>query len=150
MTLLSGCASMLCGTRQDVAIDSRPRGAEVLVYDSHCEIVLKEQTPCVAKLERSKTAHYIVLIKKEGFAPVQVPLTGKINGAYWANILFGGIGLVIDPMTGAMWTLTPETIDGEVVRENAGFFDHEPGLLICLKEQVPKDLVGYLQPVPDK
>jgi hypothetical protein len=37
-----------------------------------------------------------------------VPLTAKINGWYFGNLLFGGIivgMLIVDPATGAMWTL---------------------------------------------
>src|SRR2546426_995337 len=97
LALLSGCASVICGPKQAVAIDSKPHGAEVLVYDSHCDVVFQETTPCVLKLARRTAdydkANYVVLIKKEGFAPVQIALTGEVNKAYFANILFGGLGL---------------------------------------------------------
>src|SRR5262245_16563822 len=110
--LLTGCASIMCGSHQEVPIASGPAGVQVLVYDSRGNIVLDRNTPCTARLPRRtenyEKASYVVLVRKPGYAPVQVPLNGSVNRAYYANILFGGIGLVIDPITGGMWTLSPE------------------------------------------
>ena len=151
VTLFSGCSTFMCGPRQSVAIDSHPRGAEVLVYDSRGEIVLKGTTPCEANLVRrehgyTRAAHYVVLIRKEGYAPVQVPLEGSVNRAYCANILNGGIGYFVDPMTGSMWSLSPGDVDAQLVSENAAFF--RPGsIMICLKEEVPAALTPYLKPL---
>jgi hypothetical protein len=147
--LFTGCASVLCGPTQSVAINSRPPGAEVLVYDSQGEIVLEETTPCVAELKRRnqnfESAGYVVLVRKPGYEPVQVPLTGQLNRAYLANILFGGIGLIVDPLTGSMWTLSPDNVDSTLVNQHAAFF--KEGLLICLEEEVPQDLVSHLKPL---
>src|SRR5438874_3007383 len=91
-TLFTGCASIMCGPKQAVSIDSRPAGAEVLVYDSRGEIIFQEPTPCVTHLARRdhdllQPARYVVLIKKEGYVPVQFPLIGSVNRAYTANLL---------------------------------------------------------------
>ena len=121
-----------------------------MVYDSTGEIVFHKNTPCVAKLSRRDadygSANYVILVRKAGFDDVQVPLSGCVNKAFFANIIFGGLGMVVDPITGAMWTLCPNDVDAKLVQENADFFHHE-GLLICLKEQVPQDLQPLLQPV---
>src|SRR6266550_5949297 len=116
LTLLSGCSSIMCGPKQNVSITSRPPGAEVLVYNSHAEIIFKGATPCVAKLDRRSPdyvagAKYAFVIKKEGYSPVLVPMVGSVNRAYFANIMFGLVGLGIDPLTGSMWTLSPEGAD---------------------------------------
>jgi hypothetical protein len=151
VTLFSGCATFICGPHQSVSIDSHPRGAEVLVYDSRGQIVLKETTPCVAHLIRReqgylRAAHYVILVRKEGYAPVQVPLDGSVNRAYCANVLSAGIGYFVDPMTGSMWTLSPQDVDAKLVTENAAFF--RPGsIMICLKDEAPAALVPYLKPV---
>jgi hypothetical protein len=142
----------MCGPRQSVSIASKPTGAEVLIYDSRGEIVLKDKTPCVAHLSRQAhewvtAANYVVLVRKEGYAPVQVPLTGCVNRAYYANIMFGGVGLIVDPITGSMWSLYPAEVDTKLASENAAFLDHKGGLFICLKEQVPQDLLAYLEPI---
>ncbi len=153
ITLLAGCGSLICGPKQTVNINSKPDGAEVLVYDSYGDIVFRNTTPCVATLDRNTkdygSATYVVLVRKEGFAPVQVSLEGRVNKAYFANILFGGVGLIIDPITGGMWTLSPDKVEPKLVGENEAFFNRKGGLLICLKEQVPQDLWPYLEPVQD-
>jgi hypothetical protein len=148
--LATGCASMICGSQQKVSIASLPPGAEVMVYGDDGSVLLKDTTPCVAKLKRrAKTtlegAQYTVLVRKEGFAPVQVPLEGVVNRAYFINVV-NVVGLFIDPVTGGMWTLSPGNVSAELVKENAAFFNHKDGVLICLKEQAPAALVPYLQP----
>ena len=149
ITMFTGCASIICGKQQSVSIDSKPAGAEVLVYDSNGEIIFQNTTPCVAKLNRKtsdyESADYVVLVRKEGFAPVQVPLTGKLNRAYLANFL-NVIGFAIDPITGALWTLSPDEVSPKLESEQAAFFSNHDGILICLKDQVPQDLVPYLRP----
>lgn len=152
ITLFTGCASVICGPKQVVAIDSRPNGAEVLIYDSRGEIIQQKTTPCKVELSRRAYenfdhAHYVVLIRKEGYAPVQVPIEGIVNRAYFANILCGGIGLIVDPMTGSMWTLTPEKVNPKLASENSAFLNNKDGITVCLKEQVPQALVPYLEPV---
>src|SRR6266851_5507332 len=87
ITLATGCASMICGPKQAVSINTHPTGAEVLIYDSRGEVIFKDSTPCVAKLPRSapetlEAATYTVLLRKDGFAPVQVPIEGLVNRAY--------------------------------------------------------------------
>jgi len=142
----------MCGPRQSVSVESKPTGAEVIIYDSRGEIVLKDKTPCTASLLRQAhewvhAANYVVLVRKEGYAPVQVPLTGCINRAYYANIMNAGIGYIVDPMTGCMWTLYPPDVDTKLANENAAFLNHKGQLFICLKEQVPHDLLSYLEPI---
>lgn len=151
-TLFTGCASIMCGPEQKVSLDSQPRGAEVLIYDANGEIVFQKTTPCVAELPRREhgylhSANYVVLVRKEGFAPVQFPLTGMVNRAYFANILSAGIGYIVDPITGAMWTLDPGQVDAKLVSENAAFFHGGKSLIVCLKEEVPQALTPYLKPL---
>ena len=151
IALLSGCASVICGPKQAVTIDSKPHGAEVLVYDSHCDVIFQKTTPCTAKLPRRTpdydAANYVILIKKEGYAPVQIPLTGQVNKAYFANILFGGLGMAIDPITGGMWTLSPDSVDSSSVTENAA--TDKPGFLVSLKQEetVAPDVAQQDQPL---
>lgn len=126
ITLLSGCSTILCGPKQSVSINSKPAGAEVIVSDSHGVIVFQKTTPCLASLVPNKPdserANYIVLIKKEGYAPV-------------------GVGLMIDPLTGPMWSLSPKGLDPKLIDQNAAVFHSENDLTICLKEQA--DLLAH-------
>ncbi len=141
--LFTGCGTIMCGSDQKVNLESQPTGAEVSIYDSRGEIVFQKSTPCVAKLPRRQhdilqSAQYVVLVKKEGFSPVQFPLIGVVNRAYFANVLSAGIGYAVDPMTGGMWTLVPEATEGQVANEQAGFFRDER-LLISLPDITPPD-----------
>jgi len=143
ITLLTGCASIMCGPNQEVKFDSRPEGAQVLVYDARGDIIFQQPTPCVARLARRdpdtmEGGTYVALVRKEGFEPVQIPLNGLVNRAYTANILNGGIGYAVDPMTGSMWTLTPQGMDPKTVTERVGFFKDE-GFLILLREEGATD-----------
>jgi len=145
--LFTGCGSLMCGPDQKVNLESQPTGAEVSVYDARGDIVFQKTTPCIAKLPRRQphlvqAAQYVVLVKKEGFTPVQFPLTGVVNRAYFANILNAGIGYAVDPMTGGMWTLVSENTDGKVINEAEGFFRDER-LLVTL----PDESLGEPAPV---
>ena len=53
----------------------------------------------------------MVEVSKEGFEKKTIQIESKTNGWYIGNLLFGSlIGfLIIDPLTGAMWTLVLET-----------------------------------------
>ena len=140
ITLLSGCSSIMCGPKQNVSITSRPLGAEVLVYNSHAEVIYKGTTPCVAKLDRRSPdyvagAKYAFVVKKEGYTPAMVPMVGTVNRAYFANILFGLVGLGIDPLTGSMWTLNPESPDPTVLSEHKAFFSEKSCYMVSLKEE---------------
>ena len=146
---LSGCASLICGPTQSISVKSKPSGAEVTVYNVFKDPICKQTTPCVVKLDRRneeyKSAQYQIVIAKEGYAPVTIDLTGSVNRAYLANILYGGIGFAIDPITGAMWTLSPDEIDTKLVASESAFFGKEKGLFVCLKDQVPPELQPYLK-----
>src|SRR5258707_12232956 len=85
LTLFHGCASVICGPKQDMVIKTKPAGAEALIYDSRGEIIFQDKTPCIAALDRRTPdydpANYVLLVRKEGYSPVQVPLNGSVNRA---------------------------------------------------------------------
>jgi hypothetical protein len=148
MGLLTGCASMMVGTRQTVALDSKPSAAEVLVYDSHGKVVYQGTTPCTPELTRTapeaQRPNYTVLIRKQGYTSVQLPLKSEMNRAYLANILCGGVGLAIDPATGAMWTLTTSPADQKLISHNTtAFLTQDDSLVVKLSEDKPADLTAH-------
>ena len=60
------------------------------------------------------------MIKLEGYQNYETKLTKKFNGWYLGNIIFGGlIGLIIDPITGAMYDLTPNEINAQMNKGTA-------------------------------
>ncbi len=102
---LSGCATIMTGTTQKVAVTSNPSGAVAKVDGGMAAV-----TPTIFNLER-KTDHTIE-ISKEGYRLATVILRHTLSGATAGNILVGGIiGLAVDGCSGAMYKLVPERVD---------------------------------------
>jgi hypothetical protein len=117
--LLSSCATIVSGSKQNVKFTSNPSAATI--YIDEVEV---GKTPFEMKLAR-KSEHQ-VLIKLEGYQTYQTSLTKKLNGWFFGNILIGGlIGIIIDPITGAMYNLTPKEINAEMAKGTA--FNYKKG-----------------------
>jgi hypothetical protein len=103
---LSSCATIISGSRQNVEIASEPSAAKV--YINEIEI---GTTPIQQNLKRNQ--EYNLMLKLDGYATYETKLEKKFNAWYIGNIAFGGlIGIIIDPITGAMYKLKPEEING--------------------------------------
>lgn len=119
--LCSGCASIVDGGSRKVQINSNPPGATVTVINSEGEAVASAKTPTKVRLVRDNGyfhgEHYTVKFDLPGYYPSEVAIAPEINPWYFGNIVFGGvIGIaVVDPMTGAMWTLSPRKIDRALI-----------------------------------
>ncbi|MEX0676793.1 MAG: hypothetical protein WD063_06930 [Pirellulales bacterium] len=113
--VLAGCASIVSKSEYPVAITSNPIGADFVVKRGNGIPVASGITPATITLSASdgyfKPAKYTVEFRRKGVVQ-SVPLTAKIDGWYFGNILFGGIiGLrIVDPATGAMWSLKDTTM----------------------------------------
>ncbi len=113
---LCSCDSIVDGGRQKVHIDSNPTGAQVTIYDRHDEKESVNTTPFLARLERKSGyfsgEEYQLVFELAGYQKAEARIRSDMNPWYIGNIVFGGlIGLVIvDPLTGAMWTLKPRTV----------------------------------------
>ncbi len=117
--LLSSCATVMSGSKQNVKFTSNPSSATVFIDE-----VEVGKTPFEMKLAR-KSEHQ-VMIKLEGYQTYQTSLTKKLNGWFFGNILIGGlIGIIIDPITGAMYNLTPKEINAEMAKGTA--FNYKKG-----------------------
>lgn len=114
LLLLTGCASMYSTSEYPVNIDSYPPNMEIVVTDRKGDIAYRGPTPAVVDLDARggyfKRESYTVTLYDAGKAVGQTEIDGSIDGWYFVNI-FGPtiIGmLLIDPITGAMWTLDQE------------------------------------------
>ncbi|WP_137936123.1 hypothetical protein [Chitinivorax sp. B] len=151
--ILTGCASIIDGGSSVVEVKSTPEGATVVVTDEAGSKVHKAETPTTISLARGagyfKAKSYSIELTKTGYKSQTIELRSSMNGWYIGNILFGGlIGfLVVDPLTGAMWKLTPEKIDATLDQDAAKVtMDGGRTLNIVLLEDVPvamrKDMVA--------
>lgn len=121
LIITSGCASIVDGGRKKVRIDSNPPGALVTVANDTGETIISTNTPAVVRLTRAKGyfqgEHYTVKFDLPGYYPSEIGIKSQMNGWYLGNIMFGGaIGfLLVDPATGAMWTLSPSTVNRNLI-----------------------------------
>jgi hypothetical protein len=106
VVLLSSCATIISGSRQNVEIISEPSSAKI--YLNEIEI---GTTPIEKNLKRNQ--EYSLILKLDGYETYETKLEKKFNAWYIGNLAFGGlIGIIIDPITGAIHKLKPEEIDG--------------------------------------
>ena len=60
------------------------------------------------------------MIKLDGYQTYETNLTKKFNAWYIGNIVFGGlIGIIIDPITGAIYNLSPDEVNAEMSKGTA-------------------------------
>ena len=117
--LTSSCATIVSGSKQNVKFQSNPSAATIFIDE-----VEVGKTPFEIKLAR-KSEHQ-VMIKLEGYQTYQTALTKKFNAWFIGNIFLGGlIGLIIDPITGAIYNLTPNQINAQMQKGTA--FNYKKG-----------------------
>ncbi|NLJ10796.1 MAG: PEGA domain-containing protein [Treponema sp.] len=107
--MLSGCATIVSGTKQKVKVSSEPAKAQIVVIGQDGKEYYKGG-PGEISLPRSKT--YTVEISMDGYATQKVSIDKSFNMWFVGNICFGGIpGAVVDLITGSLWNLEPDTIN---------------------------------------
>lgn len=115
-TLLTGCASIVDGGPRTINIRSNPAGAKVIIYDRRGRVVLVNTTPATVLLNRGgffRPDWYRLDIEMPGFRSCVTAIRPRINPWYFGNFVFlplSPIGFLVDPATGAMWTIRPTTI----------------------------------------
>lgn len=111
--LMSSCATIISGSKQNVRFSSNPSTATIFIDE-----VEVGKTPFEIKLAR--ISEHSVMLKLDGYQTYQTRLTKSFNGWYIGNILLGGIiGLIIDPITGAMYNLTPDQVNAQMNKGTA-------------------------------
>ena len=118
--LLSGCASIVSGSKPNfVSLTSSPTGASFTINNQQGRVIHTGTTPAYLPLKASDgffdRADYTITMSKKGYAEKTTMLSASLDGWYLGgNLLLFGAGLlgwlIIDPATGAMWTLENETV----------------------------------------
>jgi hypothetical protein len=97
---LGGCATVVRGTTEEVAVQTEPPGAEARTSNGFgCPA-----TPCAINVPRKDP--FILTVTKAGYQPEQVTVNTTIQGGGTAglvgNVVSGGIvGVVVDASSGA-------------------------------------------------
>ena len=106
--LLTGCGTIVRGTKDVIVVESEPSGANVKLSTG-----LQGTKP--ATFEVSRKHDLVVSISKDGYETVNVNVVPKVVGAGSAamagNVLLGGvIGAAVDAGTGSMYDLKPNPV----------------------------------------
>lgn len=145
---MTGCASIFSGSTQTLTFKSVPDAAQITITNRAGEKVHTGLTPATVTLKRGtgyfKSAAYDVTFKKEGYQTKSVQVTGSVNGWYVANIIFGGlIGLlIVDPATGAMYTLNPSDINAMLDTNQTAAQKGQQSLTVMLVKDVPVEMMN--------
>ncbi|MCF6196376.1 MAG: hypothetical protein L3J50_06695 [Emcibacter sp.] len=98
--LITGCASIMSGTDQDIAIHTNPEGAECILTRENRQL-RKVTTPDNVRVSKLKHDIY-VKCSMEGFHDSTAHVNSGTQGSTFGNILLGGgIGWAIDSARGA-------------------------------------------------
>lgn len=153
----TGCASIVAGGPQVIPIKSNPSDAQLKIVNLRDgNAIYVGKTPYTATLERGagyfKKSRYNVIVEKEGYQPKEILIEGSPNGWYiFGNIVLGGLigWLIVDPITGAMWTLSPSDVSLNL-ETKAALFKGGEGLMIVLKSdlpELPESITSKMKPV---
>jgi len=107
--VLSGCATVMHGSNQELEVKTDPEGATVKMTNGFtCT------SPCKTELSRRNDLR--VDITKEGYRSTYVLVQSKLGGATFGNIIAGGIiGGIVDSSNGASNKLTPNPVSVKLV-----------------------------------
>ena len=142
LVLLAGCGSIIKGSTHDIAFTSTPTQANISIVDEDGSQVFNGKTPATVTLNKKRGYFsgktYYVTVDKPGYQPFKTTLNTKVSAWYAAgNLVFGGLigWLIIDPLTGGMWTISPEEVDASMA--GVASANAEGTLSIALLENVP-------------
>lgn len=155
--VLTGCASIIHGRYQTVAISSSPTGCSVTIDDipfgvTPVSVDLRRKGPKNADrtpahlpgtthrqpVRDPKRKTHLVRLEMEGYQPFEIMLNRRTSGWVWGNIVFGGfIGLAVDAATGGLYKIDPDTVVGTLVEKRDEKADSQTqGMLLLEKGEV--------------
>jgi hypothetical protein len=118
------CATIVGQKNQTIAISGTPDQARVTITDEKQVVVFEGNTPAKVLLDKADGRYfggktYQVKIDKVGYQPVKMTVNSELGGWYlFGNFVFGGLigWLIVDPFSGAMYDLSPEKIDVQLLQ----------------------------------
>ena len=99
--LLGGCASIVEGTNQQIAVNTNPAGADCGLYRKGLKIGTIVQAPGSVLVNKTKNDIWIVRVKQGYQAATYLNHSGVAGGTFGNIVLGGGIGWAIDSASGA-------------------------------------------------
>ncbi|MCO6468670.1 MAG: PEGA domain-containing protein [Bacteroidales bacterium] len=145
--LFSSCASIVSKSTYPLSINSSPSNAKVSITDKKGKEIYLGNTPATVKLKAGagffSKAEYQVKFSSPGYDDKIVPITFKLDGWYFGNLLLGGVlgMLIIDPATGAMWKIETEFLNETLSKSTASI---DPELKIMNINEIPENWKTHL------
>ena len=144
MLFLTGCATLMHGTHQSIAIGSRPARAGVWI-DNY----FAGHTPVSVDLKRNR--NHLIRIELDGFEPYEIHCSKRLSGWVFGNLVFGGIlGFCVDAFSGGIYCLTPDQIQACLKEDNFRYSTGDQGSYIGIVMQPDPswNKVGQLKRAP--
>ena len=152
-----GCGTLSFNPTQSMSITTEPSGATLVITDLRTGSELVDtRTPYTASLKRGagffKGAHYNLRFVHDGYVTRDVELVAKTSGwTILGNIIapggFFGL-LIVDPITGGMWTLEPRESASEIdLAEGVTLTYDSNNLKVVLLNDLPEGLQAGLTPL---
>ncbi len=166
LLILISCASLIKGGKEEIFIVSEPvENAKITIFDMNKKYVVKKgKTPIRIQLKTGagyfKSAFYKVTIEADGYKKKEILLdtTHRLLGWYGCgNACFGVFGLIgwiiVDPATGAMWTLDLKTklknkkVLRATLQKQAYYNPKTKTLRIVLLNQLSDEAINHIVPM---
>jgi hypothetical protein len=143
--LFPGCATMLNGPRQEIRVRSKPAAAQVFLNG-------KKIGTTPATVFVSRWGFHRVRIEMPGYLPYEVKLEKTVSGNTTGNLFIGGVWIVVDVLTGAVFELQVPAAAREsdtrgLIEPNQRFVDFAPALYVVarLKPEPGARKIGQMQ-----
>jgi len=118
LTLLSvtSCATIVDGGDKFVSVNVDPANSKIHVRSNQGEEYVRQGS---FNLRVDRKASYTLVVESPNYISEEITVKRGLNGWYFGNILFGGIiGLIVDGVTGNMWTPKPKIVSVKMVKDD--------------------------------
>ena len=108
----TACSTIMNTSKRKMRIKASPEGAVIKVLDNEEKIISEKENKMTILLDRAKFLRpqsYKIIIEKEGYQKVEIPLIPKLDKERYivGNIFpipWTLVGwLIVDPLNGGMW-----------------------------------------------
>lgn len=138
----SSCASIATKSRQDITFKGLPGTSVIDKKKNQTVSVVGQNGFGTAKMKKQLKGKELLIVK-DGYENETRNMGTKIQGAFWGNILFGGIpGMAIDAATGKMMKFKDNLVDVTLTKK---ITLEDPEIITSAPERVNRDLVGQTE-----
>jgi hypothetical protein len=154
--LVSGCASLIEGTTQQISVSTTPSGAHCLFLRNGNTIATIPSTPRAVTIEKTRD-DLVIVCNKRGYASATFVNKSGLAMVAYANILTAGLSWAVDTSRGAdnkyqgqvELALAPLPVGSERPAEPRPFVpDQPPSPPPPMPEPVPRARVSAPAPAP--